>query len=85
MIEYAAAERQKRPPASGLYRELGCCESQTGTYLWAWCFCYAGQNVRKLIKDGFIIRKPQSIHSRSRARANAEAKSKGRHSGYGKS
>lgn len=40
--------------------------------------------MRKLIKDGFIIRKPQKIHSRSRARASAEAKSKGRHSGYGK-
>ena len=40
--------------------------------------------MRKLIKDGFIIRKPQNIHSRSRARASAEAKAKGRHSGYGK-
>lgn len=40
--------------------------------------------MRKLIKDGFIIRKPQKIHSRSRARASAEAKAKGRHSGYGK-
>lgn len=43
----------------------------------------AGQNVRKLVKDGFIIRKPQKIHSRSRARRAAEAKSKGRHTGYG--
>jgi large subunit ribosomal protein L19e len=43
----------------------------------------AGQNIRKLIKDGFIIRKPAVIHSRSRARASAEAKSKGRHTGYG--
>jgi large subunit ribosomal protein L19e len=43
-----------------------------------------GQNVRKLIKDGFIIRKPTKIHSRSRARASAEAKAKGRHTGYGK-
>ncbi|KAL4422816.1 hypothetical protein ABPG75_009013 [Micractinium tetrahymenae] len=42
------------------------------------------QNVRKLIKDGFIIRKPQKIHSRARARAAAEAKAKGRHTGYGK-
>ena len=40
--------------------------------------------MRKLIKDGFIIRKPTKIHSRSRARASAEAKAKGRHSGYGK-
>ena len=43
----------------------------------------AGQNIRKLIKDGFVIRKPTIIHSRSRARLNAEAKSKGRHTGYG--
>ena len=42
------------------------------------------QNVRKLVKDGFIIRKPQKIHSRARTRAMAEAKAKGRHTGYGK-
>ncbi|XP_051213705.1 large ribosomal subunit protein eL19y isoform X1 [Lolium perenne] len=41
------------------------------------------QNIRKLVKDGFIIRKPQKIHSRSRARRAHEAKQKGRHSGYG--
>lgn len=33
--------------------------------------------------DGFIIRKPTKIHSRSRARRMKEAKRKGRHSGYG--
>jgi len=44
----------------------------------------AGQNVRKLVKDGFVIRKPVKIHSRARARAAQEAKSKGRHTGYGK-
>nr|GFB17264.1 60S ribosomal protein L19-1-like [Tanacetum cinerariifolium] len=43
-----------------------------------------GQNIRKLVKDGFIIRKPTKIHSRSRARRMAVAKRKGRHSGYGK-
>lgn len=43
----------------------------------------AGQNIRKLFKDGFVIRKPVVIHSRSRARAAAEAKAKGRHTGYG--
>lgn len=43
----------------------------------------AGQNVRKLIKDGFVIRKPTKIHSRARARLSAEAKAKGRHTGYG--
>ncbi|XVE77572.1 hypothetical protein DITRI_Ditri13aG0074200 [Diplodiscus trichospermus] len=42
------------------------------------------QNIRKLVKDGFIIRKPTKIHSRSRARHMKEAKRKGRHSGYGK-
>ena len=43
----------------------------------------SGQNIRKLAKDGFIIRKPTKIHSRSRARRMKEAKRKGRHSGYG--
>ncbi|KAK4438595.1 60S ribosomal protein L19-3 [Sesamum alatum] len=42
------------------------------------------QNIRKLVKDGFIIRKPTKIHSRSRARQMKEAKRKGGHSGYGK-
>merc|ERR1719478_1672625 len=41
-------------------------------------------NVRKLIKDGLIIRKPQVIHSRARVRKNQEAKRKGRHTGTGK-
>jgi len=44
---------------------------------------FAGQNIRKLFKDGFIIRKPTKIHSCSRARRTKEAKRKGRHSGYG--
>ena len=39
--------------------------------------------MRKLVKDGFIIRKPEKIHSRHRARTAAEAKAKGRHTGYG--
>ena len=43
-----------------------------------------GQNIRKLVKDGFVIRKPQKIHSRARARRAQEAKAKGRHTGYGK-
>merc|ERR1712038_1290899 len=42
------------------------------------------QNIRKLIKDGLIIKKPQVVHSRARTRANLEAKRKGRHKGYGK-
>ena len=42
------------------------------------------QNVRKLIKDGFIIRKPERIHSRARVLLRNEAKRKGRHTGTGK-
>jgi len=42
------------------------------------------QNVRKLISDGLIIRKPVAVHSKSRTRKNAEARRKGRHRGYGK-
>eukprot|EP00270_Netrium_digitus_P011160 TRINITY_DN352_c0_g1_i1.p1 TRINITY_DN352_c0_g1~~TRINITY_DN352_c0_g1_i1.p1 ORF type:complete len:234 (-),score=61.83 TRINITY_DN352_c0_g1_i1:363-992(-) len=42
------------------------------------------QNILKLVKDGFVIRKPQKIHSRDRARRALEAKRKGRHTGYGK-
>merc|ERR1712048_92326 len=42
------------------------------------------QNIRKLIKDGLIIKKPQVVHSRARTRANLEAKRKGRHKGFGK-
>jgi len=41
-------------------------------------------NIRKMIKDGLIIRKPQVIHSRARVRKNLAAKRKGRHSGTGK-
>jgi large subunit ribosomal protein L19e len=42
------------------------------------------QNIRKLIKDGFIIRKPPQMHSRARVRRNQLAKRKGRHTGPGK-
>lgn len=42
-----------------------------------------GQNIRKLVKDGFVIQKPTKIHSRARARRAQEAKAKGRHTGYG--
>ncbi|KAL3529122.1 hypothetical protein ACH5RR_008444 [Cinchona calisaya] len=40
--------------------------------------------IRTLMKDGFIIKRPRKIHSRSRAREGKEAKGKGRHTGYGK-
>jgi len=42
------------------------------------------QNIRKLIKDGFVIKKPEKVHSRARTNAWAEAKRKGRHTGHGK-
>jgi large subunit ribosomal protein L19e len=42
------------------------------------------QNVRRLIKDGLIIKKPVVVHSRYRARKTAEARRKGRHTGTGK-
>merc|ERR1712146_301859 len=41
-------------------------------------------NIRKLIKDGLINRKPVKIHSRARVRKNLVAKRKGRHMGAGK-
>ncbi|XP_027126601.1 60S ribosomal protein L19-2-like [Coffea eugenioides] len=40
--------------------------------------------IRMLIKDGFIIKRPRKVHSRSRAREGKEAKREGRHTGYGK-
>jgi len=42
------------------------------------------QNVRKLIKDGFVIKKPPVMHSRARVRKVLAAKRKGRHTGVGK-
>mmetsp|Transcript_20353 Transcript_20353/g.67965 ORF Transcript_20353/g.67965 Transcript_20353/m.67965 type:complete len:178 (+) Transcript_20353:141-674(+) len=42
------------------------------------------QNIRKLVKDGYVIRKPVAIHSRSRVHRKNEAKRKGRHMGFGK-
>jgi len=48
------------------------------------CCILIGQNIRKLIKDGLIIKKPVAVHSRARVRANTEARRKGRHSGFGK-
>ncbi|CAM9900316.1 unnamed protein product, partial [Discosporangium mesarthrocarpum] len=32
------------------------------------------QNIRKLVKDGLVIKKPQVVHSRSRVNARLEAK-----------
>jgi len=42
------------------------------------------QNIRKLISDGFVIKKPVQVHSRFRVRRHLDAKRKGRHSGPGK-
>merc|ERR1712107_148635 len=42
------------------------------------------QNIRKLIKDGLVIKKPVAVHSRSRVRENDIARRKGRHTGFGK-
>jgi len=41
-------------------------------------------NIRKLIKDGLIIRKAVKMHSRFRVKKNHEARRKGRHTGIGK-
>ena len=43
-----------------------------------------GQNIRKLVKDGLIIKKPHKVHSRARVRKFQEARRKGRHMGFGK-
>lgn len=42
------------------------------------------QNIRKLVKDGYVIRKPVTIHSRARVHRKNDAKRKGRHQGIGK-
>jgi len=42
------------------------------------------QNIRKLIKNGLIIRKPVAVHSRARCRKFMIARRKGRHTGTGK-
>jgi len=42
------------------------------------------QNFRKLITDGYVIRKPAAIHSRARVNKRNAAKAKGRHTGTGK-
>lgn len=45
---------------------------------------FSGQQIRKLVKDGLIIRKPVTVHSRARCRKNTLARRKGRHTGYGR-
>merc|ERR1712224_708950 len=41
-------------------------------------------NIRKLAKDGLVIKKPTKIHSRFSVRKKLAAKRKGRHTGTGK-
>merc|ERR1712127_450301 len=41
-------------------------------------------NIRKLAKDGLVIKKPTKIHSRAGQRTKLAAKRKGRHTGTGK-
>ncbi|KAB0347907.1 hypothetical protein FD754_012764 [Muntiacus muntjak] len=42
------------------------------------------QHIQKLIKDGLIIQKPVTVHSRARCQKNTLARWKGRHMGIGK-
>ena len=42
------------------------------------------KNIRKLFKDGLIMRRQVHMHSHSRVQAYHEAKRKGRHTGHGK-
>merc|ERR1712224_1136442 len=42
------------------------------------------KNIRKLQRDGLIMKRQVHIHSRSRVKRMHEAKRKGRHSGFGK-
>merc|ERR1712032_1452100 len=42
------------------------------------------KNIKKLFKDGLIMKRQVGMHSRSRCKRMHEAKRKGRHSGFGK-
>jgi large subunit ribosomal protein L19e len=42
------------------------------------------QSIRKLVKDGLVMKRKNIVHSRARARLHAEAKRKGRHTGFGR-
>ncbi|KAL1766192.1 60S ribosomal protein L19, partial [Sigmodon hispidus] len=46
--------------------------------------CGKKKQIRKLIKDGLIIRKPITVHSQARCWKNTLARRKGRHMGIGK-
>ncbi|KAG6482448.1 60S ribosomal protein L19-3-like [Zingiber officinale] len=42
------------------------------------------KEIRNLIKDGMVLRRPTKLHARFRARRALEAKRNGRHTGHGK-
>ena len=42
------------------------------------------QNVRKLIKDGLVFKRANTMHSKARHQRHMDAKRKGRHTGYGR-
>ena len=43
-----------------------------------------GRSIKKLVKDGLVVKKAVTVHSRARARLYAIAKRRGRHTGIGK-
>lgn len=42
------------------------------------------RSIKKLVKDGFLMKKVVAVHSRARARLHKDAKRRGRHTGVGK-
>ena len=77
----ATTERTARPPRLSFFPSFRFADPPSFSLSLS---LFPGQNIRKLVKDGFVIKKPENIHSRSRARLAAAAKAKGRHTGYGK-
>jgi large subunit ribosomal protein L19e len=74
---------QKRLAASVLDCGLGRVwmdESETSTISMA----NSRQQIRKLINDGIIYRRPVGMHSQARHRKRIQAKRLGRHRGFGK-
>lgn len=80
----AVMENQEHEGALGMQAWCLCFPPVHG-WCWRWRFLSAGQQIRKLIKDGLIIRKPVTVHSRARCRKNTLARRKGRHMGIGES
>ena len=57
--------------------------SPTLVSFWIWVTA-KGKNIRKLFKDGLIMRRQLHMHSKARIKAFHEARRKGRHTGHGK-